>query len=389
MKSKLFFATLLIAVCCSQSYAQLKVLPTGFVSIGGNFTPVEKLHVLGNGVFSTITTFPNTATYAPMIRGGNGGVSTIANPDYTWYNDNRTGIFHPAAWQIAITLGGVQRVHFNWNGNVGIGVNNPPYQLTLSSYAAKPYSSTWIIYSDKKLKTNINPYKKGLDIVRQIELVSYEYNGMGGTPKGGKGIGVIAQDFQKVLPDAVNPFTYKNSENGTSEEFLGVDFHELFMVYANAIKELDTQNAALAKQVEDLVKQQENNEKLSAQVSELQKAMEAMSSEIGECCKINQNQSQIYHSENITNGSSLDQNIPNPFTEKTQINYAVASSVKNASISIFDMQGALLKTFDQLTVKEGKGSLTINGMEFKAGMYLYSLIVDGKETDTKRMILTK
>jgi hypothetical protein len=32
---------------------------------------------------------------------------------------------------------------------------------------------------------------------------------------------------------------------------------------------------------------------------------------------------------------------------------------------------------------------TIQGSEFQAGMYLYSLIADGKEVDTKRMILTK
>jgi len=29
------------------------------------------------------------------------------------------------------------------------------------------------------------------------------------------------------------------------------------------------------------------------------------------------------------------------------------------------------------------------GLQMPAGMYLYALIVDGKEVDTKRMILTK
>ena len=37
----------------------------------------------------------------------------------------------------------------------------------------------------------------------------------------------------------------------------------------------------------------------------------------------------------------------------------------------------------------GEGSQWISGSELTAGMYLYSLIVDGKEVDMKRMILTK
>jgi len=34
-------------------------------------------------------------------------------------------------------------------------------------------------------------------------------------------------------------------------------------------------------------------------------------------------------------------------------------------------------------------SITIKGSELNPGMYLYTLIVDGKEVDTKRMILTE
>jgi hypothetical protein len=51
------------------------------------------------------------------------------------------------------------------------------------------------------------------------------------------------------------------------------------------------------------------------------------------------------------------------------------------------MQGTLLKQYPLNT--KGESSITIFANEFKAGMYLYSLITDGKETDTKRMILTQ
>ena len=37
----------------------------------------------------------------------------------------------------------------------------------------------------------------------------------------------------------------------------------------------------------------------------------------------------------------------------------------------------------------GHGSVQVNGLSLNAGMYLYSLVVDGRVVDTKRMILTK
>ena len=38
--------------------------------------------------------------------------------------------------------------------------------------------------------------------------------------------------------------------------------------------------------------------------------------------------------------------------------------------------------------ERGGGSVSINGSELTAGIYLYALIADGKEVDVKRMILT-
>jgi len=38
---------------------------------------------------------------------------------------------------------------------------------------------------------------------------------------------------------------------------------------------------------------------------------------------------------------------------------------------------------------KGKQTVTFNGNSFVPGMYLYALVIDDKEVDTKRMILTK
>jgi len=38
---------------------------------------------------------------------------------------------------------------------------------------------------------------------------------------------------------------------------------------------------------------------------------------------------------------------------------------------------------------KGIGSIVIDASELRPGMYLYTLIIDDKEIDTKRMILTQ
>jgi len=50
------------------------------------------------------------------------------------------------------------------------------------------------------------------------------------------------------------------------------------------------------------------------------------------------------------------------------------------------MNGTQLKSIP--LNQKGNGSITINGSELKAGMYMYTLITDRQVVDTKRMILT-
>ncbi len=48
------------------------------------------------------------------------------------------------------------------------------------------------------------------------------------------------------------------------------------------------------------------------------------------------------------------------------------------------------KQIDKQTISErGNVSLMLNNEKLNSGMYLYSLIVDGKIIDTKRMIVSK
>ena len=85
-------------------------------------------------------------------------------------------------------------------------------------------------------------------------------------------------------------------------------------------------------------------------------------------------------------GNILYQNHPNPFKEQTVIRFKLAADAKDASVCIFDMMG---KTLKKLPVSSGMESVSIGGYELGEGMFLYSLIVNGQEIDTKRMIISK
>ncbi|MBP5714934.1 MAG: T9SS type A sorting domain-containing protein [Prevotella sp.] len=82
----------------------------------------------------------------------------------------------------------------------------------------------------------------------------------------------------------------------------------------------------------------------------------------------------------------LYQNMPNPFKEQTVIRFSLADDAQNAAICIFDMTG---KTIKKLPISSGMESVSIGGYELGEGMFLYSLVVNGQEIDTKKMIITK
>ena len=86
------------------------------------------------------------------------------------------------------------------------------------------------------------------------------------------------------------------------------------------------------------------------------------------------------------NGCRLWQNSPNPFNVSTIIRYSVPENVSDAWIFLFDMKGTLLR---QICLDAASDSVTINGGELQPGMYFYSLIVGGREMDTKKMILSR
>ena len=83
----------------------------------------------------------------------------------------------------------------------------------------------------------------------------------------------------------------------------------------------------------------------------------------------------------------MDQNKPNPFSESTVITLNIPKESQSASIFIYDMSG---KQVQSLPVSErGETNITVYASDLAAGMYIYTLVVDGKVSVTRRMIVSK
>jgi Chaperone of endosialidase len=203
--------------------------------------------------------------------------------------------------------------------------------------------------SDRRYKNSINSIKNALDIVNKLEGKTYEYKTEEFKSKNfdkGRTYGFIAQELMEVVPEAV-----KIETNG----YYGVNYQLIIPILSEAIK---------AQQV---------------QIDELKASLKNGNSN-GSSIRIGDNL-------NNTDKAELFQNAPNPFNDLTVIKYMIPASVQNAAMYIYDMNGRQIKMIK--IESKGAGSVTIEGGDLSEGMYLYSLITDGKEVSTKRMILTK
>ena len=85
------------------------------------------------------------------------------------------------------------------------------------------------ISSDRRLKENIERVPNALNKVQALNGVTFDWK-----KTGEKSAGVIAQEVQEVLPEAVKEVTAL----GNGETHLTVNYHALTSILIEAIKEL-------------------------------------------------------------------------------------------------------------------------------------------------------
>ena len=86
-------------------------------------------------------------------------------------------------------------------------------------------------------------------------------------------------------------------------------------------------------------------------------------------------------------GSRLNPHSAAKKSQNISIGYYIDKINGEASMLLFDMQGKLIDTYP--ISNPGDGQITLPANTYPAGMYLYSLVVDGNEIATQKIILTE
>jgi trimeric autotransporter adhesin len=116
-------------------------------------------------------------------------------------------------------------------GSVGIGITSPSYTLHVVGTAGLSTGTAWTNASDIRLKDLHGDYEYGLDEVLKLHTVRFTYKKDNplGLPSDHPMTGFIAQEVEKVIPDAVH-----ENKNG----YLELNVDPIHWAVVNAVKEL-------------------------------------------------------------------------------------------------------------------------------------------------------
>lgn len=254
-----------------------------------------------------------------------------------------------------IDNGGDDLMQVQNDGQVGIGLSSVTSGFLLEVNGDIKCTGISTV-SDAALKKDVNRVKKPLNRIMKLNGVSYQFDNEKAPNKNlpnGKEIGFIAQEVEEVFPSLVT-----SPEEGWSS----INYQAMIPVLTEGLK----------KQQEQIEQQSNEIDNLKARVRQLEAQVKSENRNAGS--DLSQNNGR----------NKLENNAPNPFNQKTTIGYQVGNG-QDALINVYNMNGRQLESYQ---VESGQGELTISANTFKAGMYMYNLMVDGEVVSTKRMVIT-
>jgi hypothetical protein len=212
---------------------------TASTNVGiGTTTPVSLLDVADQGLHTYIGDACGIAGYGGVAF-GTAGFQTCTN--YSILGDGANTFINSPTGNISFRVknaGDPSAMVITSGGDVGIGVNSPDNSLTVNGNADKPGGGSWGTYSDVRLKRLTGSFDAGLSQILKVKPVRYHYkedNALGIRDRD-EHVGLVAQEVQKVIPEAV-------TEN--SQGYLLVNNDPILWTMLNAIKE---QQALINKQ---------------------------------------------------------------------------------------------------------------------------------------------
>ena len=124
------------------------------------------------------------------------------------------------------------------------------FEFYSNGVAGKIGGGSWAVFSDARLKEDVQDYSHGIDLIMKLRPVTFRYKKeFGGNSK--QYVGLIAQEVEKVAPQLV--FT---SPNEKFKDTRMVDPSELLYTLINAVKEQQAEIDRLKKEIEALKKKE-------------------------------------------------------------------------------------------------------------------------------------
>lgn len=262
--------------------------------------------------------------------------------------------------------------------------------------------------SDANMKTNVNNIHSPLDIINQLEPVSFEFDNSNYPSMNladGLQYGLIAQDVETVLPELVmentHPASYDSLGNVSvpATSYKGVEYTQFIPILIAGVKEQQQTIDSL----ETIVHTQDSiNSDLQSQLNTLSNQVAMLNeclTNTGICnnttaMQVNENGNQsdvsdVTYSEielEDVQRIVLEQNVPNPFAEQTIIAYNIPTEFDKAQMLFYNYEGKLINTMD--ITEPGEGQIQVFANDLSSGIYTYTLVVDGQIVDSKKMVKT-
>jgi len=196
-----------------------------------NNNPVTTLGNVGIGTNSPEVLLDVSGGTVRISNQGAGAVLLNLSTERSWaFRQLGTGA--GTALELAsVGGGGNKNFVINTSGRVGIGTTSPGFKLHVNGSAGKPGGGSWSNASDVRLKDVKGHFTRGLEAIDELNPVYYSYKKDNpiDLPSEGEHVGLIAQEVQEVIPEAVGEY-----EGG----YLSLNNDPIIWTMLNAIKEL-------------------------------------------------------------------------------------------------------------------------------------------------------
>lgn len=241
-------------------------------------------------------------------------------------------------------------------------------------------------YSDKGIKKDIAKINNSLDVINKLNPVTYNFNqeaNPGISLPSEKQYGFISQEIRELLPEFTKTLVHpaKFDENGkeliAKKEILGLNYIGFIALLTKGVQEQQQQITADEKTSADL----------RAQLIDQQKQLDEQKQLIAQLSQKVSGTTGIATVNGVEAGFQMSQNEPNPFSHETVVNYTLPQTVAKAFMAVYDLTGKQITTLP-IEVR-GSSSVTVTSEKLAAGIYIYSIVADGKVVDSKRMIVAE